>query len=196
MTNIISIFFWLLTIVFVIITVIFTFYSTIIDYQYERVLGSYMETATDTITPESFKEQMLLFKDAINTSGLTEDDYGAMWFKKPDNSMKFQMQHIDSIIGRADAMLQWKNTVYNNGTQTLPTGQISAEAFRDVYNDKMTNLKTYIHAEGYRSDWIAKDSWYVKYHPIMYFDGSIIMILMLMIILFSFLGGMTWDSFE
>lgn len=161
-----------------------------VSYQYERILGSYMETATDTITPESFKEQLLAFKAAINTSGLTEDDYGAWIFKKPDNSMKFQIQHIDSIIGRADAMLQWKNTVYNNGSQTLPAGQISAEAFRDVYNDKMNNLRTYIHAEGYRSDWIAQDAWYVKYHLFYYF--WVYLVYLLLIIVFSFGLLLSW----
>lgn len=190
----VSLFCWFIVFLLCIVLVVFFVYGYIVKYQYERQLGAYMETATDTITPESFKEQMLLFKDAVAKSGLTNDDYGAMWFKKPDNSMVFQMQHIDSIIGRADAMIQWKDTVYANGTQTLPAGQISAEAFRDVYNDKMNNLRTYIHAEGYRSDWIAKDAWYVKNHPIMYFSWIVDLIIFIVIVLFGIIGAATWED--
>lgn len=170
-----------LLLISIIAFIILAFSQYYTGYQYERVLGSYMETATDTITPESFREQMVLFKGAVADAGLNENDYGAWLFKKPDNSMKFQMQHIDSIIGRADAMIQWKNTVYNNGTQTVPAGQISAEAFRDVYNDKMNNLRSYIHAEGDRSDWIAKDAWYVKYHMFYYVWAFFIYLLLIIV---------------
>jgi len=136
-----------------------------IDYNYEKQIGSYMENAKNTITPEAFKEQLILFKQATKDAGLTEQDYGALWFKKPDNSMVFQYQHIDSIIGRADAMIQWQQASYNNSnTNTIYS---SPEAFRDVYNEKMNNLRTYLNEEG-RSDWIAQDAWYVKYHPIWY----------------------------
>lgn len=190
-----SLVFWFLCILALFSIIGFGIYSYVIDYQYENSVGAYMETATDTITPEAFKAQLIMFEDAINKSGLTPEDYGAMWFKKPDNSMVFQMQHVDSIIGRADAMIQWKNTVYSNGTQSLPVGQVSAEAFRDVYNDKMNNLRTYIHAEGDRSDWIAKDAWYVKFHPIMYFSWAIGLALCSLALLFGIIGAATWSDY-
>ena len=189
MSNAFSLSAWFITFLLVLVLIGFGIYNAVLDYRYEREIGSYMETAKDTITPESFKEQMLLFKQAISTSGLTNEDYGAMWFKKPDNSMKFQMQHIDSIIGRADAMIQWQTASYNS-TQT---GYASPEAFKDVYHEKMNNLRTYVHAEGYRSDWIAKDAWYVKYHPFTYFSTEIILVLLFLIFLFGMIGGNTWE---
>jgi hypothetical protein len=175
-------------------TIFFIGNAVYVNYLYERELGSYMETATDTITPESFKEQLLFFKEAINKSGLTEEDYGALWFEKPDNSMRFQIQHVDSIIQRADAMIQWQEASYNTTSQPI---YASPEAFRDVYNEKMNNLRNYIHAEGYRSDWIAKDSWYVKYHRSLYsWIGMLIGcgLIALTIILFCVGGFIIYDN--
>lgn len=168
----------------------FAIYDYFTHYVYEKNIGSYMETATDTITPESFKEQLFLFKEAINQSGLTESDYGAIWFKKPDNSMKFQIQHIDSIIERANAMIQWQEASYNTTSQPI---YASPEAFRDVYNEKMNNLRLYIHAEGYRSDWIAEKAWFVKYHRFLCFSFIIYIFLALLIIVFFMIGGALWD---
>jgi hypothetical protein len=163
----------------------------ITNYQYERSIGSYMSTATDTITPESFKEQLILYKEAIKNSGLTEEDYGAIYFKKPDNSMKFQIQHIDSIIQRADAMIQWQEASYNTTSQPI---YASPEAFRDVYNEKINNLRNYINAEGYRSDWISHAAWYVKYHRVFYYGHfKILGLLILTIILFSIGGGILYE---
>lgn len=162
--NIIGGFLMFLLVIWAVVAISFGVYA---DYKYENAIGSHMEMAVDTITPESFKQELVLAKQAMLDAGLTENDYGAMWLKKPDNSMKFQFRHIDSIIERADAMIQWKNTVYANQT-SVPSGYASAEAFRDVYNDKMNQLRLYIKEGGIRSDWIAEDAWYVKNHPIMY----------------------------
>jgi hypothetical protein len=189
--NAISIFCWFISFILGVCLVAYMVGDYFISYQYENAMGSYMETAKDTITPESFKEQLLLFKNAVEESGLTEEDYGALWFKKPDNSMKFQIQHVDSIIGRADAMIQWQQTSYNTSSQPI---YASPESFRDVYNEKMNNLRFYIHSEGIRSDWIAKDAWYVKNHPFFYFDGSIFLLLVVLILLFGCLGGTTWED--
>ena len=185
-----SIVLWALAFVLGIVLIIYWVSGYFVSYKYESQIGSYMETATDTISPESFKEQLILYKKSINESGLNENDYGAMWFKKPDNSMRFQIQHVDSILERADAMILWKNTAYNSTGATTFT---NPEAFRDVYNDKMNNLRTYIHAEGYRSDWISEDAWYVKNHPFYYFMPEISVILILIIGSFIIVGGMLWD---
>ncbi len=186
----ISMFFWFLVFIFFVALVGLGIYGYVLDYKYERAIGAYLENARDTITPEAFKEQLLLFKQAVVDTGLIEADYGAMWFEKPDNSMKFQTQHIDSIIGRADAMIQWQEASYNTTSQPI---YASPEAFRDVYNEKMNNLRKYIHAEGYRSDWIAEDAWYVKNHPIMYFSGWLYGLLIILMILFGIIGAATWE---
>lgn len=132
------------------------------NYHYERDVGAYFDNARDCLTPDCMMEQLSTGKTAIMHLGLTDNDYGAYFFKKADNSMKFQYQHIDSIIERVQAVIDWKDKIYSTETQGV-------ETMKDVYNEKMDNLRLYIHAEGYRSDWIAKDAWYVKNHSFIYF---------------------------
>lgn len=139
-------------------------YAYYVNYQYEKVIGSYMENAKDMNTPLRMIEQLELAKQGMRNEGLKETDYGALIFKKPDNSMKFQYQHIDSIIDRAKAVESWYNEVYEKAGQ--------AEILGDVYEQKMDNLREFIMEET-RSDWIAKNCWYIKNHIVMYF-GTLI----------------------
>jgi hypothetical protein len=148
-----------------------------VDYQYESKIGAYFDNAEDCITPECILIQLNAGYDAIKSSGLTKDDYGAWIFKKPNNKMEFQYQHLDAIIERAEAVQNWVDKVYSNGTQ--------AETMKDVYTEKMDNLRKYITGEGYRSDWIANDSWWLKYHFFLSVFGFwIILILLILTILF------------
>jgi hypothetical protein len=130
--------------------------AVIINYQYENQIGAYFDNAEDCITPDCILIQLNEGYQAINNSGLTNEDYGAWIFKKPSNSMVFQYQHLNAIIERANAVQNWVDKVYANNTQ--------AESMKDVYTEKMDNLRKYITGEGFRSDWIAKDAWYLKYH--------------------------------
>lgn len=132
-------------------------YSYYLSYQYESKIGAYFDNARDSITPEAILIQLESGKQAMIEEGLTEDMYGAWIFKKPDNSMKFQYQHLDGIIERAEAVKEWKEATYSGSATTT-------ENFGDVYNTKMDNLRNYIHAEFERSDWIAEDTWYLKNH--------------------------------
>ena len=141
-------------------------------YQYERDIGSFMDNAYDMNTPEGMLEQLSGATNAMHKVGLNKDDYGAWIFKKPSNSMKFQYSHIEAIIDRAKAVYQWKITTYGKGGQTENLG--------DVYNTKMDNLRHYI-MKDQRSDWIANDTWYVKYHFFFYFP---------VIFMWIILGGM------
>jgi hypothetical protein len=131
-------------------------YDVYVNYQYENKIGSYFDSAVDCITPDCILTQLNLGYDAINHSGLSKTDSGAWIFKKPSNNMAFQYQHLDAILERAQSVQDWKDKIYANGTQ--------AETMQDVYTQKMDNLRKYITGEGYRSDWIAKDAWYMKYH--------------------------------
>ena len=166
----------ILGIIFTFILVGFIVYNIYVNYEYERDVGAYFDNARDCITPDCILEQLNSGKQAIINNGLNENDYGAVWFKKPDNSMKFQYTHLNSIIERAQAVKDWKYKVYTEGNQ--------AETFKDVYNEKMDNLRNYIHAEGYRSDWIAKHTWYIKNHIFMYFYPLTFIGLVLLIVLF------------
>jgi len=154
-------------------------YSVYVNYQYESQIGAYFDNAVDCITPECILTQLNEGYLAINNSGLTKDDYSAWIFKKPNNKMEFQYQHLDAILERAKAVQDWKEKVYANNTQ--------AETMQDVYTQKMDNLRNYIIGEGYRSDWIAEGAWWIKYHFFMKFFafwiGLITFILSLALIL-------------
>jgi hypothetical protein len=132
-------------------------YAAFVNYQYEAKIGSYFDNARDSITPEAILVQLEAGKQAMVDEKLTEDLYGAWIFKKPDNSMKFQYQHLEGIIERAKAVEEWKTATYSGNATTT-------ENFGDVYNEKMDNLRMYIHGEEERSDWIAKDAWMLKNH--------------------------------
>lgn len=152
-----------------------------VNYQYESQIGAYFDNAEDCITPECILTQLNLGYDAIESSGLTKDDYGAWIFKKPNNKMEFQYQHLDAIIERANSVQDWVDKVYANNTQ--------AEIYQDVYTEKMDNLRKYITAEGYRSDWIAEDSWFLKYHffiTIIAFPLGFLLVI-LMFVFYSFM---------
>ena len=166
-------------------------YSMIIDYQYERDIGSYMSNSIDMVSPEPMLEQVQLARQAMLDSGLEESDYGAWIFKKPSNSMKFQYQHIDSIEERINAVIDWKNKAYGNEST-------SSESLGDVYEQKMTNLRRYIkgatggdtYVSGDRSDWIAQDAWMLKNHFIMkIFSVWLILLAALLAVVFFVLGA-------
>lgn len=136
-------------------------YNYYLDYTYENKIGGYMENAYWSNTPSMMNEQLKLAKVGMINEGLEEKDYGAMFFKKPDNSMVYQYRHLDSIIERVDAVDLWLKDMQKTG---------SVETMNDVYEQKMDNLRTFI-KEGARSDDVAKQAWYVKYHPIVYLCG-------------------------
>ena len=160
-------------------------YAFYIDYQYESQIGSYFENAIDMNTPDKMMQQIQLGKKAIIDAELPE--YGAMFFKKPSNSMDFQMNHIDSIIERIQAVQEWKDKSYGKDGQ--------AEQMGDVYEQKMNNLRAFIKEDLdgtiSRSDWIAKDAWLIKNHPIMYLwgFGLLAWILLAVIVLVMILAG-------
>lgn len=139
----------------------------LINYQYETKIGGYVNNAVDMNVPEKMLEQLNMAKQGMTNEGLTPELYGAMFFKKPDNSMEFQYKHIDSIIERVQAVMEWREKTYANGTQI--------ESLGDVYEQKMTNLRNFI-KEDVRSDWIAHKAWVIKNYPWYYvisFGGPI-----------------------
>jgi Flp pilus assembly protein TadB len=172
----------MLVIFLIFILIGFGVYWYYVNYTYERDIGAYFDNAVDCITPECILIQLNDGRQAIVDAGLTEDMYGVFIFKKPDNSMKFQYQHIDAIIERAESVQDWKDKVYANGTQ--------AETMKDVYTEKMDNLRNYIIGEGYRSDWIAKDTWMIKNHLFIYFGWAMILFFIGLIILLTIIAVM------
>ncbi|MEK6879898.1 MAG: hypothetical protein AABY22_09840 [Nanoarchaeota archaeon] len=152
----------------------FGFYSYYITYSYERDVGSHIENAYEVNTPDRMINEIKLAKQGMVDSGLTEDDYGALVFKKPDNSMRWQYDFLDSVIERAEAVQTWYN-------QTYGSGEGVTESLGDVYETKMDNLREFL-KEGGRADWIARDAWLIKNHKVIYLEWIIWIILILILI--------------
>lgn len=191
MNNLISMFCWFIVFVLIVSAIVLGVASYIIDYQYEKKIGSYFDNAIDMNTPDKMLQQVELGKQAMIDEGLTKEDYGVVFFKKPSNSMDFQFSHIDSIIERIKAVQDWKDKSYGNNTQS--------ETMGDVYEQKMTNLRKFIAEDlnglSIRSDWIAKDSWYIKNYILFYFSFEVSLVLLALIILFGLIGGATWVDY-
>ena len=154
-----------------------------INYSYEKVIGSHMDNAYNQNTPEGMLKELRQARVNMVSEGLTNDMHGAVFYKKPTNSMEFQYNHIDSIISRVEAVQVWYDSTYTKGTNT--------ETMGDVYEQKMDNLANFIY-ETQRSDWIAKDTWMIKNHKIYYFQGYIWALLVLLLIVglfFCIYGG-------
>ena len=148
----------LLILVFAILTFIgLAFSHYYVGYQYERDIGSHMDNAKDMNTPSRMLEELNLAKQGMRNAGLNDNMYGAWIFKKPDNSMAFQYEHLDSIIERVKAVEEWRQKTYGKDSAGM------TENLGDVYEAKMTNLRQFI-METTRSDWIARDTWYIKNH--------------------------------
>jgi hypothetical protein len=165
--------------------IIYGYYQ--VDFKYKVVIGSYMQNAEDSISPEIMLENIELSEKGMREEGLVDSDYGAIIFKSPENSMKFQYQHLDSIKERIKSVIIWKDKMYSNESEI-------AETMGDVYNQKMNNLRFYINENGTRSDWIAKDAWTIKKHPILYFSWVPGLIIIFLILLFILIGAVLWEN--
>jgi len=125
-----------------------------LGYEYDKVIGAYIENAYEVNTPDEMIKQVNLAIEGMKKEGLTPDLYGALVFKKPSNTMEWQYKFLDNFIERAEAVEEWKQKTYSEGSQ-------STETMGDVYEEKMDNLREFI-KEGGNADWIAKDAWYIK----------------------------------
>jgi hypothetical protein len=189
MANGISVLMWVMCIICVFGAIGLIVYGCFVDLDYETKIGAYMENSRDCLTPECMYEQLGSARMTMVNAGLTSSDYGAYFFKKPDNSMVFQYQHLDSIVERVKAVIEWKASTYGPEAKGI-------ETMKDVYNEKMNNLRLYIHGEGSRSDWIAKKAWYVKNHFLWGFLGIwAILLLFILAIAFGIIGGGIWNSY-
>lgn len=148
--------------------VVFLIGDYYVSYDYERKIGSHIENAYEVNTPDRMIVEIQKAKDGMLSEGLKSEDYGAWNFKKPDNSMEFQYQFLDSVIERAKSVELWYNNTYSGK-------QATTESLGDVYEQKMDNLREFLKENG-RADWIAKNAWYVKNHLVYYFIDEIFII--------------------
>ena len=152
------------------------YYNT---YSYEKNIGSYIENAYEVNTPSRMIAEIKKAIEGMKKEGLTEDMYGAMWFKKPDNKMSWQYDFLNSVIERAEAVEKWQENMDKTG---------SVETLGDVYEQKMDNLREFLKENG-RADWIAKDVWLVNNHPFYYFIFLVSLIwILLTVILWTAIG--------
>jgi hypothetical protein len=136
-----------------------------------------MENAYNMNTPDKMLSQLNMAKQGMISEGLTEDLYSAWIFKKPDNSMTMQYQHLDSIIERVESVQSWYNEVYK-------TNSTSSETLGDVYEQKMDNLREFIMEDG-RSDYIAKDAWMIHKYFFYYMPVYLVYLLLIILIIAS-----------
>jgi hypothetical protein len=100
--------------------------------------------------------QLNLCEQGMRNLGLTPDMYGAWlpWEQTPDIRMDYQYSHIDAIIERTKAVIEWRNETYTkNGS--------APETLGDVYNTKMDNLRSFLVEDGW-SDWISYRAFFVN----------------------------------
>lgn len=153
--------------------------AVFVNWNYEKVIGAYVENAYEVNTPQEMIAQIQLAEQGMLHEGLARDDYGAIIFTKPDNKMSWQYTYLDNFIQRAEAVEIWYNNTYSGKVQ-------ATESLGDVYEQKMDNLRQFL-KEGGRADWIAEDTWYVKNHIIFYRPIMVSLIGVLLILAFVFL---------
>ena len=134
------------------------------NYEFNTKVHGYMENAYYANTPELMIYNLEKSKQGMKDLGLTNDMYDAyfMWDKVPHKQMFYQYQHIDSIISRTNAVIQWRNENYGNESSGVPS-----ESLGDVYEQKMDNLRGFLQEEGW-SDWIANGAFYANYYVWLY----------------------------
>jgi hypothetical protein len=164
-------------------------YGALLDYQYEKAIGAHLNMAVDLISPEQILEELNATKAAMISEGLTPEMSSAWIFKQPDNMMKFQYQHLDSIIARTQAVVEWKNKAYGNTTNNMPIETT------DIYQQKIDNLRNYITQE-VRSDWIAKGAWMLNKHNAFFVMTRILVPLLVFLLIISTIGLMILGSMD
>jgi hypothetical protein len=139
------------------------------SYTFNLKVHSHMENAYFANTPELMITQLQECKQGMIDLGLTSDMYDAYWTwdRVPHRQMAYQYQHIDSIISRAEAVIEWRNENYGSGSS-----DITSESLGDVYEVKMDNLRGFLKEEGW-SDWIAHGAYYANHH-LLYYLGELI----------------------
>lgn len=118
---------------------------------------SHMRNAYYSNTPELMIQELTAAKEGMLNAGLTPDMYSDMrpWKQTPNHQMKWQYEHIDSIIRRAQEVQAWARS---------NSGSASGQQMTDVYETKMDNLRAFIKEDGW-SDGIAHEAYYANFYP-------------------------------
>jgi|GEM_PF-1823133 len=124
-------------------------------YKWNYEVHSHILNAYYANSPELMINELTACEQGMRNLGLTQDLYGAWlpWEQTPDIRMDYQYHHLEAIINRTWAVIEWRNETYTkNGT--------APETLGDVYNEKMDNLRGFLMEDGW-SDWISYRAFFV-----------------------------------
>lgn len=135
------------------------------SYTWTNEVHGHMENAYYADDPELMKTELEYAIEGMYYLDLTDEMYGAYfpWEKTVDRRMSYQYDHLEGIVRRIDAVIEWRDTNYGPNASGTP------ESLGDVYEEKMDNLREFLQEDGW-SDWIGEDTFYVNHH-IMLFLG-------------------------
>jgi hypothetical protein len=119
-----------------------------LNFEYNSKIHAHFENAYYSADPTTMEKELLLAKQGMLDSGLTPDMYDAFWpwQKTPDRKMEWQYAHIDSVLSRVGEFKRWEES---------QTSLTSSQQMKDVYTEKLDNVRHFIKDDGGWSDWIA-----------------------------------------
>jgi hypothetical protein len=150
---------WILIglLILIVPAVVISGYQTIgPSYEWNYEVHSHILNAYYANSPELMISELTACENGMRRLGLTPDLYGAWlpWEKTPDIRMDYQYNHIDAIINRTKAVIEWRNLTYT-------TNGSAPETLGDVYNEKMDNLRGFLIEDGW-SDWISYRAFFIN----------------------------------
>lgn len=125
------------------------------DVNYNRNVHSYMENAYYASTPELMIDQLEMAVKGMHKLGLTDNMYDTLlpWKQLPDHQMKYEYQHMQAIIDRANDVVAWREE------QSHAQG---GSQLGDVYGQKVDALRNFMKNDGGWSDKLAYAAYYVN----------------------------------
>lgn len=153
--------------------------------EFDKEVHGHVIAAYWSNTPELMIDELNAAVNGTENLGLRPDMYGKWfsWDRTPDNSVDYWLNHFKSVINRTEAVMEWRDGAYKNGT--------SVESLSDVYEQKMDNLRNFLKVGGW-SDETFRKAYYVEYHPLWYWfpafaaiSGITISILIMVILVYG-----------
>jgi hypothetical protein len=132
-------------------------YRTGPRYEYQRVVGTHIDTAEEAKTPDLIKTEILAAIDGMHDLGLKPAMYAKImtWNKVHYYSMEYQYALMNSVVQRCDELIIWRDANLNPNNTSAET--------TDVYSKKIDNLKDDLEDGGI--DYIAFTTWIKSEHP-------------------------------
>ena len=129
---------------------------TTVSFNYNNAVHSHMENAYYSSDPITMKTELNLAVKGMHDLGLNDNMYGVIfpWNKIPNNQMKWQYTHMDSVLTRVDEWQKWELAQSSTGSQQM----------QDVNTQKLDNVRHFIKDDGGWSDDIATNAYEINYY--------------------------------